>query len=221
MTELRKKFRTNLEKLFIETGFEIMESDSGIIAKKEYELGEKIIFFEIINRGNYLKVNISVWLTDLPVQKIHSLINEINAKKAIISLRLSFLAKKMNKKDANFERLKFNGALGSTVSEESMSIYISNLEKCLKELIFPFFSLFTNQHSIDSWLNKPILENKYDYEKEPVWKDAINSLIVAKLVNNKNFEQIFNKWMSIDLPFNTKNEIEKLRDILENEIELL
>ena len=203
----------------MEDGFHFEKDEGGFLAVKNYKLGEKKIFFETSKKTkNSFSVGISVRVTNHPVEKIHSLVNTKNASKSFISLRLSQLTSILNNRDADFERKKFNGVLGSMVSIESMNLYKTNLKSCLKVLILPFFNFFNNQESFYNWLNQPILEDNYNFETAPVWKDAINSLIVSKLVCSEDMNKLYQKWLNQKLPkgqgFDTREELIQLKEIL-------
>lgn len=216
--ELEELFKKELEAVLTKENFLVRNEKGGFFAVKKYELGEQILFFEIgKNRGDYFYVDINVWLTNEPVQKIHSLVNSINASKPPISLRLSFLSKEMNNRNANFERKKFNGRFGKYISLETLEQYRINLEECLKNLILPFFQKFKNQNSFDNYINSSVLSGDYDFETSPIWKDAITSVIVAKLVGSKDLKSLFEIWFNQDLPkgigFDTKEELLQLQEI--------
>ncbi|MDO6852109.1 hypothetical protein Q4599_00850 [Cellulophaga lytica] len=201
--------------------FILKKDGGGYFAVRKYELGEQIIFFETGKKWDgYFSVDIKVQLTNEPVQKIHSIVNNRNAPNAPISLRLSFLSKKMNNRDANFERKKFNGRFGKYISLETLEQYRINLEECLKNLILPFFQKFENQNSFDNYINSPVLSGDYDFETSPIWKDAITSVIVAKLIDSKDLKSLFKIWFNQDLQkgvgFDTRMELTKLKEILNN-----
>ncbi len=217
--ELEEKFRNELNSVLLKEGFNLEVDESGYLFKKKYKLGEKVIFFEVSKKTKIsFRVGLSVRVTNLPVQKIHSLVNTKNGEKSIISYRLSQLTKRYGDKDLNFERRKFNGTLGSVVSEESLSQYIINLKSCLRTLILPFFIEFNDQESFNKWLNEPIISGGYNFEIEPVWKDAINSLIISKLVCSSDFDKLYNVWIDQELPkgpgFDTREELIQLKEIL-------
>ena len=217
--ELEKKFKNKLNFVLQEEEFNIEEDEAGFLFKKKYKLGEKVIFFETSKKTKIsFRVRISLWMTNQPVQNIHSLVNEKIGRSPVLSFPMSFLSKRLNKEEANFERSKFNGTLGSIVSEESLSQYIINLKSCLSTLILPFFAEFSDQESFNKWLNEPIISGGYNYEIEPVWKDAVNSLIISKLVCSSDFDKLYNKWIDQELPkgpnFDTREELIRLKEIL-------
>ncbi len=221
--KLEDLFKTELSLILKEDGFVLEEDGGGYQAVKNYRLGKKIIFFELSNKGGVsFKVGISVKISNLPVQRIQSLVNSKNAVKSVVSLRLDQLARRFNNRDANFERKIFNGQFGNLITSESLIQYIINFKLCFKVLISPFFDIFFDQESFNEWLNDAVLDGRYNFESEPVWKDAISSLIIAKLVGSKRMEELYQKWLEQELPkgpgFDTREELIKLKDILDEEV---
>jgi hypothetical protein len=217
--ELEDTFENELSYILKEEGFNLRKDEGGFIAVNRYKLGEKVIFFETLKkRQDSFRVRISLWITNEPVQKIHSLVNDRTGSSPVVSFPMSFISKRLNKEDTNFERKKFNGTLGSVVSVESLSQYTANLKLCLRTLILPFFDEFNDQESFNKWLNEPILSGEYKYEIEPIWKDAINSIIISKLICSSNFNKLHQKWLEQDLPkgprFDTRKELIQLKEIL-------
>lgn len=216
-------YKGKLIETLSEAGYEVKESESGYVAVSNYLLGERIIFFEVSKKTkSEFRVRISLSITNLPVQRIHCLVNERIAKSPIITYPMSYLSKKLNMVSENFEIQKYNGITGSVVSEEALFQYIFNLRRCLIKLILPFFEKFEDQSAFYNWLVKPVLDGRYNFESEPVWKDAISSLIIAKLVGSKRMEELYQKWLEQELPkgpgFDTREEIIKLKDILDKEV---
>jgi hypothetical protein len=219
--KLAEKYKINLKDTLSEWQYEITENDAGYMAVSDYLFGERRIFFEVNNHSkNEFTVRISIGVTNLPVQNIHSLVNERISQVPIIVYRISFLSKKLNMNEEDFERKMFNGIPGYWVSEASMNQYFINLEKCLKNFIFPFFNNFVEQESFYNWVVTPILNNEYNFEIQPVWKDAITSMILTKFVNPQNLDTLYDKWLSNDLlkgPYlDTRKELIKIREILED-----
>lgn len=217
--ELEEKFKNDLISVLQEEGFNLEVDEAGLLFKKNYKLGEKVIFFEILKKTNdYFRVRISLKITNLPVQKIHSLVNERIASAPLFSYPLSFLSKKIGKENENFERKKFNGTLGGVVTEESLSQYIINLKSCLRTLILPFFAEFNDQESFNKWLNEPIISGDYNFEIGPIWKDVISSMIISKLVCSPDFDKLYKIWIDQELPkgpgFDTREELIQLKEIL-------
>ena len=218
---LEELFIVELNTVLNVVNFTVKKSKAGFLAVRKYELGEQTIFFEMgKNRGEYFYIDINLWITNLPVQRIYSLVNSINSQKPIIVKRLSFLTKEINNGYENFERVKFNGRYGKYISKETLEQYRINLKECLETLIIPFFKKFSNQNSFDDYINRPLLNGNYDFEFRPIWKEAIISLIVAKLVSSKDFhflEKIwFNQNFQKGVGFDTKMELIKLKEILKN-----
>lgn len=219
---IEELFERKLDALLSEVEFKVRKDEAGFIASKKYLLGEKIIFFEISKKSSTeFRVRISLWITNQPVQKIHSLVNERIASTPFLSYPISFLSKKLDKENENFERKKFDGLLGNAVSKESLSQYMVNFESCLKSLILPFLENFIDQSSFDKWLNEPVLDGKYNFETDPIWKDAINSLIVSRLVCSKDFNALYQIWLDQKLPkgdsFDTREELIQIQEILSSD----
>ncbi|MGJ8734818.1 MAG: hypothetical protein ACSHW4_16800, partial [Cellulophaga sp.] len=144
---LEELFIVELNTILNVENFTVKRSEAGFLAVRKYELGEQTIFFEMgKNRGEYFYIDINLWLTNIPVKRIYSLVNSINSEKPIIVKRLSFLTKEMNNGYENFERVKFNGRYGKYISKGTLEQYRINLNECLKILIIPFFKKFSNQN---------------------------------------------------------------------------
>lgn len=221
--KIEEIYKSKLIELLSEQDYEVRESESGYVAVKNYLLGERLIFFEVSKKTkSEFRVRISLSITNLPVRRIHCLVNERIANSPIITYPMSFLSKKLNKVNENFEMQKYNGILGSVVSEEALPQYILNLRSCLRELILPFFEKFEDQAAFYNWLVKPVLDGRYNFDSEPVWKDALSSLIIAKLVGSGRMEELYQKWLELELPkgpgFDTREELIKLKDILDEEV---
>lgn len=217
--KLADLFKSEISLVLSEVGFLLKEDGGGYLAVKDYELGDKIIFFEVSKKEkDSFRVGISIRVTNIAVQKIYSIVNSKNASKSTLSFRLSHLASRYNKRELNFERKKFDGISGDVVSKELLPRYINNLKSCLQELISPFFDRFTNQNSFHEWLNIPVLDGHYNFDIGATWKDAISSVIIAKLVCSDEIAQLYKIWLNQDLPkgmgFDTRSELLELKKVL-------
>jgi len=217
--KIEDKFEDELSFIFSKEGFNIKKDKAGFIAINKYKLGEKVVFLETIKKTQTsFAVRIVLWITNEPIQKIHSLVNKRTGSSPVVSFPMSFLAKRLDKVDANFERKKFKGTLGDIVSTESIAQYAANLKLCLRTFILPFFDEFNDQESFNTWLNEPIISGEYKFDIEPIWRDALNSIIVSKLSCSSNFDKLYQKWLEQDLPkgpkFDTRKELIQLKEIL-------
>ena len=218
---LEESFIIKLNAILNVENFSVKKIEGGFLAVRKYELGEQSIFFESGKKWDgKFAVDINLWLTNEPVQNICALVNNRISEIPVIVKRLSFLTKEMNNGYINFERVKFNDNYGKYISNETLEQYGINLKICLKSLIIPFFKKFSNQNSFDNYINQPLLDGNYDFEFRPIWKEAIISLIVAKLVSSKDFHFVEKIWFNQDFPkgvgFDTKMELIKLKEILKN-----
>lgn len=218
--DIFKNFEMEMEKRFASSPIIFSKKKKEYFLNYSSSFAQKNIYLEISPRTkSSFSIGINTNISHQLVEETHALINKRFNKKSIISLRLSFLIKAMNLAEDNFERVKFNGVYGNIYSLETSDMYFENLENCLNKIIIPFFDKFENFESLNDWINKPILEGTYDFETKPIWKDAINGLIIAKLSSNE-FEKLYDILISKKLPkttlFDTRADLKKLHKILSN-----
>jgi len=204
------EFYEDLALILNEHGFDVSETKKNALKKTAYGFCE--IYFNIDQSYDYTyAIDVKLWVRCDQIQEIRGKINPDFTDSNSLTLLLTphGLMPLLGKRELNFE--EDNGFVINFENQVSKEKWLSGFKKMMNEAVFPFFDSFKTVEDFHHWLNKPVLENNFAFEKGKNRHNAVCGLIAAKLAKSPDYEKIYSIRMNDFARIQNKNAMEELQ----------